>query len=85
MIRIEITTKDPATFLQEYNKARLANKGKWIYFSGEFSGVPLQIKSFNTYIQILKVNDISHNTGMDLKVRGWKYQIGQALSECINS
>ena len=85
MIKIEIATKDPAQFIKQYNKARLANKNKWIFFSGTFDGTMLEIKTFNTTNQILKVNGIKQNTGIDLTVREWKYEIGQALSRDVRS
>jgi len=38
------------------NDLRLANKGKWFYFSGMVEGKEVKIKCYNTWLQIFRVN-----------------------------
>ena len=39
--------------LKAFNKERKANKNRWTTFRGELDGLPVAIKSYNTWIQIL--------------------------------
>lgn len=68
-------------FVSALNKARLANKRKWITYSGEVQGKQVELKSYDTgYLQILRVNGITHPAPMDMPVGEWKDFILQAVS-----
>ena len=69
-----------ADFVEALNKARLANKQRWIVYVGSVAGKQVEIKTFDTgHLQILRVNGINHGGDMDLKVGAWKQRIEQAL------
>lgn len=71
------TSKDQ--FIKEYNALRLKYKGCWIYFNGIVSGKEVIIKSYNTSIQVLRVNGCEGGGTWDLKVSEFKNKIIQAL------
>lgn len=76
--------KTAAEFTAALNKARLANKQKWITYSGMVAGRKVEIKTFDTgHLQILRVDGINHWAGMDLKVSAWKKTIEDAIG--VNS
>lgn len=67
------------SFVKAFNKMRLDNKNQWICFVGEIEGRYIEIKSFGTSIQILKVNGLKLHSTFDQKVGDWKYTIEQAI------
>lgn len=72
---------DADAFVEDLNKARLANKGQWIVFIGTVAGNAVRIKNYGTgYIQILEVNGIHHASGMDMNVGKWKETIRKAVA-----
>lgn len=71
-----------AEFVAAINKARLANKNKWIAYVGTVAGQSVRIKSYNTgYLQILEVNGLNHAPPMDMNVTGWKESILNAIDK----
>jgi hypothetical protein len=69
-----------AEFTKALNTARLANKQKWITYTGTVAGKQIGLKAFDTgYLQILRVNGICHGGAMDLKVGEWKARIEKAI------
>lgn len=71
----------PSEFVKELNKARLANRGKWIVYSGIVKGKTVAIKTYDhTYLQIFRVNGINHGGSMDKPVGVWKKTIEEALN-----
>ena len=72
---------DIPTFLTALNKARLANKRRWITYVGTVATRRVAIKTYDTgYLQILRVDGIEHGGAMDLSVTGWKHVITKAIS-----
>ena len=68
-------------FVQALNKARLANKKKWITYVGQVAGKQVELKSYDTgHLQILRVNGIDNAGPMDMAVTAWKEHILQAVS-----
>ncbi len=65
--------------LKAFNKERKANKGKWVFFHGALNGLPVAIKSYNTWIQILKYNDWKDGGPMDCKVGAMNCWLQEAL------
>jgi hypothetical protein len=73
---------DADAFVADLNKARLANKGKWIVFVGTVCGNAVRIKNYGTgYVQILEVNGLNHSPPMDMNVTGWKEAIRKAVAK----
>ena len=69
-------------FVNELNKARLANKQKWIVYTGTVSNKNVEIKTFDTgYLQILRVDGINHGGAMDINVGKWKQAIMKAIGD----
>jgi hypothetical protein len=73
---------DADAFVADLNKARLANKGKWIVFAGYVCGNEVRIKNYGTgYLQILEVNGLNHAPPMDMNVTAWKDAIRKAVAK----
>jgi len=67
-------------FVTELNKARLANKGKWITYHGQVAGRGIRLKTYDAgYLQILDVDGVRHGGAMDMKPTAWKESILQAI------
>ena len=43
--------------VKDWNKARKANKDKWVLFEGSVDGSPVRIKSYNLWIQRVEFRD----------------------------
>lgn len=59
-------------FVKAFNKHRSSNKNKWICALAQVGDKKVGIKSFNTSIQIFKVNELSCPSTYDLTVCDWK-------------
>lgn len=60
-------------FTELANKARLANRDKWVFINSILSdGRDVQYKAYNTYIQILKIDGVNYAQGMDERVAAFK-------------
>ena len=67
--------------LDDINKLRLSNKGKWYtYVVIDNKNRLIEIKGFNTWLQIFKIDGIHHSLGLDLPVKTFKSEIMQALN-----
>ncbi len=55
--------------LQRFNKERKANKGKWIFFHDTLNDQPVAIKSYNTWIQVVKYQGRQAGGPMDCTVK----------------
>lgn len=59
--------------VNDLNKMRLSAKNKWLYCSTSFNNVPFHLKSFNTWIQRIKIkNIISDDLSSDISVNDYK-------------
>ena len=69
-------------FVNELNKARLANKQKWIIYVGTVANRSVEIKTFDTgHLQILRIDGVKHWAPMDMKVGAWKQAITEAIGD----
>jgi hypothetical protein len=61
-------------FTDYINKIRLQNKNKWYFIEVEVNNKIIQIKGYDTWIQIFKINDdrINYSSPMDFKVAEFK-------------
>ena len=66
-------------FVKTINILRLENKGRWYQWQGEVNGKQVALKSYNTWVQRLKVGDITHSGNMDVSVKEFK----EFLSACV--
>lgn len=69
-----------ADFVNALNKARLANKKKWLTYQGTVNGKQLALKTFDVgYLQICDVDGFSNTPPMDISVTEWKNHLLKAL------
>jgi hypothetical protein len=61
------------------NAARLANKNKWYFLRLDFNGSIIEIKGYNTWLQIFRINGRDYSNGMDKSVSEYKSHILNAL------
>ena len=61
--------KDTESFIKDINKMRLANKNKWFLFQGVVNFKTVQVKCYNAWLQIYKVN---YAGLMDINVKDFK-------------
>lgn len=59
-------------FIKEINKIRLANKNKWFVVTATVDGKNVQIKNYNTWPQIMRVDGITMPSPMEMNVSEWK-------------
>jgi hypothetical protein len=55
-------------FILKINQLRKANKNKWFSWTGVVDGKNVKVKCYNTWLQILNVDGLQHNTVMDISV-----------------
>ena len=67
-------------YIKEVNTERKANKGHWVFWQNEVEGKTIQLKIFNTSIQIFRVNGIDYGSGWDLSVKDFKAKLLQAFN-----
>lgn len=71
-------------FFKEVNRLRLDNKNKWYWFSGTVEGIEIQIKAYNTYLQIFKANGVSFGGLCDLNVGDFKRELARPFTYFSN-
>ena len=67
-------------FTETFNKLRLANKDKWVFFQDMRQGKEISYKAFNTYIQVMQIDEINHAGSCGVKVGEFKAQIDRAFN-----
>jgi len=56
-------------FIKDINKLRRASKNKWYAWTGEVDGVPIKIKAFGTWVQVLLIPPWKDSGPMDCSVK----------------
>ena len=59
-------------FVDAVNKLRLANRGKWYWFSDTVGGKAVRIKAFGTWMQIYDVDGVDCAYCMERSVAEFK-------------
>lgn len=73
---------DNKSFLAAWNKHRKANKGKWIAFDGYVKDKQVGLKSYDTYLQIFRIDGKSATTGvMDQPVKSYVANLESFLKD----
>lgn len=67
-------------FIRIVNDLRRANKNQWFTATFSVNGKDIQIKCFNTYAQILRVDGINHGGQLDLSVREFEEMLYVAVN-----
>jgi hypothetical protein len=63
--------------INHLNKLRKMNKEKWVYFRDE--DLKISYKAFNTWIQILSIDNIRYSNNMESSVKDYL----TFLNECL--
>lgn len=73
--------EDVDVFVGELNRARLANRQRWIVYVGRVAGRQVEIKSFDHGdLQIVRVDGRDRRrTEYGLNVGGWRHEIATAI------
>ena len=59
-------------FTKTVNKLRLDNRDKWVFYSAVINGVTVDYKAFNTWVQLLKFDDINYASTIGFSVGDYK-------------
>lgn len=74
--------------IKQHNAQRKANKNRWLSLSAVISGHRVAIKSYNTWIQVLKVEgplvNFRDSGPMDCSVKACRDYLAQALKPLIS-
>ena len=63
--------------IKHLNTLRKANKEKWVYFRDE--ELKISYKAFNTWIQILSIDNIRHSNNMESTVKEFNNFLNNTL------
>ena len=67
-----------------FNKERKANKNDWVFFNYTIQGEVVSVKSYNTWIQVLKIGDRIKDSGpMDCKVKDMEIYLKDILNRAF--
>lgn len=64
-----------ATFVQHINALRKTNKDKWYTFVGEVDGKVVELKGYNLWLQIYRVDGIRYGGDYVDKVREFVFSL----------
>lgn len=64
--------------IKDINKIRLNNKNKWYYYTNRNLGI--ELKAFDTWIQILRINGKNYPSVMELTVGEFKKHLKRTLT-----
>jgi hypothetical protein len=74
------------TIIEDLNNLRLKNKDQWVFYSVNYNKYIIQIKSYNTWIQIFQVRSdltgyikLKDNSAMNLNASQFKKYIADKL------
>ena len=67
-------------FLKEINALRLTNEGKWYTWQGIVNGKEVNLKGYNTWLQVLRVNGLQCGNCADRSVKEFKSDLAQAIA-----
>ena len=68
-----------ADFIKTVNNLRLQNKGKWYVWQGTVNNKTVQLKGFNTWLQIFKVEGLQCGNCLDRSVKDFKNDLASAV------
>lgn len=71
----------PTDFIEEINKLRRQNKGKWYTWSGYVDGKTVAIKGYETWLQIFRINGLEQGCPMDVSVGKFKELLARPFQE----
>ena len=68
-------------FVKQINSLRLQNKNKWYTYHGTVNNKTVALKGYGTWLQILRVNGLSHPTVADISVTEFKQVLKGAVED----
>lgn len=72
-------------FAIKLDSIRKQNKNKWYYLTEELSnGLAIQIKGFNTWLQIFRINGLEQGLPMDMPVKTYRNKVLECLTNADN-
>ena len=66
-------------FLKTINSLRLQNKGKWYVWQGTVNNKTVQLKGFNTWLQLFIVDGLQCGNCADRSVKDFKNDLASAV------
>lgn len=85
-----ITLNSKSEILTYFNQQRKANKNKWLFLTIQYKNLIIQIKSYNTWIQVLQVTNIEKckvlkdSSVMDLSVKAINDWLDKSFDYLLN-
>ena len=73
-------TMNTQEFIKTVNALRLESKGRWYQWCGEVNNRSVSLKGYGTWVQRLKIDDVTHGGNMEVSVKEFK----EFLSVCVN-
>jgi len=68
-------------FVKTINDLRRKNKGKWYYWTGTVNNQPVEIKAYDTWLQIFRISGIQQNTLMDIPVNNFLVKLSASIPD----
>ena len=68
-----------ADFIKTVNTLRLQNKGKWYVWQGTVNNKTVQLKGFNTWLQLFFVAGLQCGNCADRSVKDFKNDLSSAV------
>lgn len=53
-------------FIKEISSLRKENKNKWYYYSGVVAGKRIELKAYNLYLQIYRVDNVNYGRSCEV-------------------
>jgi len=68
--------------MKDLNGLRKDNKGEWYSYNAiDDKGRLIEAKGFNTWLQVFRINGVSHSCPMDCPVKAFNNFLNQAIGE----
>ena len=71
-------------FVKEVNKLRLANRSQWYSLSGTVNGKDFELKGYNNWLKVFKVNNWDCSNVMGQSVKDFKLHLQKMVDEAPN-
>ena len=76
-----VTKKDIEELVKTINNKRLENKNNWYVFLSPLSSYDIQIKGYNTWLQVFKIKGIDYASSMGMNVKEYKEWLFKSLEQ----
>lgn len=71
--------KTKEQIIKDINTLRKTNKNNWYYLNETYNNRTIQLKGFDTWLQVLKIDNITYPTCMDISVKQFNQQLQEYL------